>query len=213
METPSSERRLHPLMVAAALSIIIFCAVGVAALTGLLPLTKRPGNPDPVASQPADPSPVAPAPAAPVETVTAKPEVVPAPAPARPKPHRVAAEHYAAPARAPVCYSCGTVVAVNAIKEQGNASGVGAVGGAVAGGVVGHQFGKGHGKDALTVLGALGGALAGNQAEKTVRATLRYDVVVRMEDGSTQTVSDTTPPPFSTGDKVRLENGTLVHAN
>lgn len=37
MDTHSTERRLHPLMVAAALSIIVFCGVGVAAISGLIP--------------------------------------------------------------------------------------------------------------------------------------------------------------------------------
>ena len=34
--TPSS-RRLHPLVAAAAVAVIALCAVGIAALTGLLP--------------------------------------------------------------------------------------------------------------------------------------------------------------------------------
>ncbi|MGH8494298.1 MAG: glycine zipper 2TM domain-containing protein [Moraxellaceae bacterium] len=205
MDTHNSERRLHPLMMAAAISIIVFCGVGVAAISGLLPMVK--GQESPAASEvaiantSADSSPAKAAeamPAAALETAT---------------PVSTPKHHVASVAKAPSCHSCGTVVAVNAVKVQGTASGVGAVGGAVAGGVVGHQFGKGHGKDAMTVLGAVGGALAGNQVEKTVRTSTRYDVVVRMQDGSTQTISDTTPPPFASGDKVRVENGTLAHAN
>ena len=38
---------------------------------------------------------------------------------------------------------------------------IGTIAGGVAGGVVGNQFGGGNGKTALTVLGAVGGALAG----------------------------------------------------
>lgn len=208
MDTHSTERRLHPLMMAAAVSIIIFCGVGVAALSGLLPMAKSESHPEPLAEATTPAAETVAATAAPVAETVAPAPVAPAPVS---KPHRHVAS--SEPKAAPVCYSCGTVVAVNAVKVQGNASGVGAVGGAVAGGVVGHQFGKGHGKDAMTVLGALGGALAGNQVEKTVRSNMRYDVVVRMQDGSTQTVSDTSPPPFSNGDKVRVENGTLVHAN
>lgn len=208
MDTHSTESRMHPLMMAAAVSIIIFCGVGVAAISGLLPMAKSESHPEPLAgaTMPAAET-VAATPAPVAETVAAAPAAT---APAS-KPHRHVAS--SEPKAAPVCYSCGTVIAVNAVKVQGTASGVGAVGGAVAGGVVGHQFGKGRGKDAMTVLGAVGGALAGNQVEKTVRSTTRYDVVVRMQDGSTQTVSDTSPPPFSNGDKVRVENGTLAHAN
>lgn len=204
MDTHSTENRLHPLMVAAAVSIIIFCGVGVAAISGLLPMAKS--QPAAEATLPESASSTTNEAAAPLAEAAAK---APAATPVS-TPHHEVARKEPKPA---TCYNCGTVTAVNAVKQQGNASGVGAVGGAVAGGVVGHQFGKGHGKDAMTVLGAVGGALAGNQVEKTVRSTTRYDVVVRMQDGSTKTISDSTPPPFSTGDKVRVENGTLAHAN
>ena len=59
--------------------------------------------------------------------------------------------------------------------------------GGVLGGVVGHQAGGGSGKTALTVLGAIGGGLAGHEVEKRVRSETVYDVHVRMEDGSTRT--------------------------
>jgi uncharacterized protein YcfJ len=41
----------------------------------------------------------------------------------------------------------------------------GAVLGGLAGAVVGSRFGKGHGRDALTVAGAVGGAIAGDQIQ------------------------------------------------
>ena len=41
----------------------------------------------------------------------------------------------------------------------------GAVIGGLAGAVVGSRFGKGHGRDALTVAGAVGGAIAGDQIQ------------------------------------------------
>jgi uncharacterized protein YcfJ len=53
-------------------------------------------------------------------------------------------------------------------------------------GVVGHQVGGGNGKTAMTVLGAIGGGLAGHEVEKRVRSETRYDVKVRMEDGSSR---------------------------
>ncbi|MGH8859259.1 MAG: glycine zipper 2TM domain-containing protein, partial [Polaromonas sp.] len=42
-------------------------------------------------------------------------------------------------------------------QEQGKGTGVGAVLGGVAGAVVGHQIGGGRGRDAATVIGAVGG--------------------------------------------------------
>lgn len=207
MDTHDSEPRLHPLMMAAAISIIIFCGVGVAALSGLLPMSKTEAAAETVGNQSSSTpeTPVvqvaAPAPAADIPLPAPEPALVPS------KPKRQAASD----PKAATCYSCGTVIAVNAVTVQGDNSGIGAVGGAVVGGVVGHQFGKGNGKKAMTALGAIGGALTGNQIEKSQRQSVRYDVVVRLQDGSTQTVSDSTPPPFSSGDKVRLENGTLTH--
>ncbi len=39
------------------------------------------------------------------------------------------------------CSTCGTVEAISAVRQEGQGTGIGAVGGAVAGGVVGNQFG------------------------------------------------------------------------
>lgn len=46
--------------------------------------------------------------------------------------------------------------------------------GAVIGGVVGNQFGSGHGKDAMTAVGAVGGAVAGKKIDEN-----------RVENGTT----------------------------
>ena len=56
------------------------------------------------------------------------------------------------------------------------------------GGVVGNQMGGGSGKTAMTVLGAIGGGLAGNEIEKRTKASTAFDVQVRMEDGTVRTV-------------------------
>lgn len=218
---------LHPLVTAAAISIILLSGVGIAFMTGILPHAKT-AETLPATAQATEPADINTAAAAPVpvETLaaTGKTDTAQEPGPA-PRPaahhttHRAVARNEersapAAPAErqaaAPVCYDCGTVVSVNPVTVQGSASGLGAVGGAVAGGVVGHQIGGGKGRDALTVLGALGGALAGNQIEKTRRQTTRYDVTVRMEDGSNRTFSYDTVPAVSSGDHVRVSNGELL---
>ncbi|WP_407692542.1 outer membrane lipoprotein [Ramlibacter aquaticus] len=81
----------------------------------------------------------------------------------------------------------------------------------MAGGLLGHQMGGGNGKAALTVLGALGGAFAGNEVEKTARATTEYEVQVRMEDGSVRTVRQS--QPIAAGTHVRVNNGSLSVAS
>lgn len=220
---------LHPLLKGAAGSVIVASAVVVAHFTGLLPAP----SPEPapvVATAPALPASDAPLPAfeslpapaagavasAPVPVPVSRPaEVVPELAPVvvkKTKPRPVEYEEAApVPVREPeVCYSCGTVQAVNVVTEAGQASGVGAVSGAVLGGVAGHQMGKGRGKDAMTVVGVIGGALAGNAAEKAIKKTQHYEVTVRMDDGAVQTFSFPSVPPFSSGDAVRVDGGQLL---
>jgi outer membrane lipoprotein SlyB len=59
------------------------------------------------------------------------------------------------------------------------------------------------------VLGAAGGALLGNQIEKTARATKHWELTVNFDDGSTQTVSSEAQPFWHQGDRVRLYEGKL----
>jgi outer membrane lipoprotein SlyB len=112
-----------------------------------------------------------------------------------------------------VCRECAVIESVLGIEKAGTASGAGAVGGAVVGGVLGHQTGGGRGKDVMTVLGALGGGLAGNQIEKNAKKTLEYQITVRYEDGSKGLFTQSTPPSWREGDKVRVLNGAIQPNN
>lgn len=122
----------------------------------------------------------------------------------------VRAEARPAPAAAakPVCATCGVVLAVTPVQRKGEAGALGTVGGAVVGGVLGHQTGGGSGKTAMTVLGAVGGAMAGREIEKHQRSTTIYDVRVRMDDGSTSTF--TVERVFDVGQKVRVDGEQLL---
>ncbi|KUY69411.1 hypothetical protein WI25_17785 [Burkholderia cepacia] len=148
----------------------------------------------------------------------AQAEPKPAPRPAAPhRRHTTAPQppQYAQQPSAPAqtyCQSCGTVVAITQTRTPGQSSGIGAVGGAAAGGLLGNQFGHGNGRTAMTIIGALGGGLAGNQVEKQVRAETDYQVQVQMESGATRTFTYHNAPPFGQGQRVRIENGTLVGA-
>lgn len=111
------------------------------------------------------------------------------------------------PAPAPVCKNCGVVESVRTVTHKGEGSGVGAVAGGVLGAAVGNQMGKGDGRKAMTVLGALGGGLAGHEVEKRSKSTTVHEVQVRMDDGSLRTVQQAQAP--RTGTRVRLEGQTL----
>lgn len=110
-------------------------------------------------------------------------------------------------AAAPVCADCGVVESVRAVKHKGQASGVGAVAGGVLGAAVGNQFGKGNGRSAMTVLGAVGGGLAGHEVEKQVKSVTVQQVTVRMDDGSVRTIEQSTAPAI--GQRVTVQGKTL----
>ncbi len=108
-----------------------------------------------------------------------------------------------------VCHSCGTVESIREIEKPGEGSGLGMAGGAIGGAVVGKQFGNGRGRDALTILGAIGGGYAGHQVEKNMRTTKSYEVQVRMEDGSLRALPSATAPSWRAGDRVKVEGGSI----
>ena len=170
----------------------ILAAAAVAAGAGMM---MRGGLPPPVEQTGAAPAPLE-TPAAPVPKVAARPAEKATPKPEAP---RMAA--------APVCADCGVVESVRAVKRKGEGSGVGAVAGGVLGAAVGNQFGKGNGRSAMTVLGAVGGGLAGHEVEKQVKSTTVQQVTVRMDDGSTRTIEQSTAP--AVGQRVQVQGKTL----
>ncbi len=108
------------------------------------------------------------------------------------------------------CANCGVVEAVNVIEVKGEGNYLGMIAGGLAGALLGHQVGGGSGKQIATVAGAAGGAFAGNEVEKRMKTTKHYEVITRLENGGTQAISYETDPGYKVGEKVRVENGTLV---
>ncbi|MFZ4876746.1 glycine zipper 2TM domain-containing protein [Janthinobacterium sp. Mn2066] len=213
----TTTKSAHPLVLAAAVAVLLFCGVGTAALMGWLPSSQGDARPLDAstssaqmaalqASQP--PAGVQPLaalpqqPAQPQPQQQAQPQLQPQP---QPEPQMAAAP----PAPPPVCGNCGVVEAIHEINTRAAGSGVGAAGGAVVGGLLGHQVGGGHGQQIATVLGAIGGAVAGNQIEGNVRATHSYNIVVRLDNGKTRTIHQSAAPGWRQGDRVRIVNGGL----
>lgn len=200
-----SRSRIHPLVATAAGAVILACGVGVAAMTGILPHAGGAPEPQVAATTPAVTAPTT-APA-----LAARPIVPPTPpqqiAQAAPPPPRYAPPP--APPAPQICNTCGHVTSIQAFREEGHGTGIGAAGGAVAGGLVGHAFGGGNGRVATTLLGALGGGLAGNSVERHVRSTTSYRVNVRMENGTSRYFTYANTPPVSDGERVRVVNGVL----
>ncbi len=108
------------------------------------------------------------------------------------------------------CANCGVIESINLVEVKGEGTYLGKIAGGVVGAVLGSQIGSGRGTTAAEIAGAVGGAVAGNEIEKHVNRSRHYDVTVRLQGGGSQTVSYATEPAFRVGDKVRVENGTLV---
>lgn len=112
-------------------------------------------------------------------------------------------------ARSGGCDVCGVVEAVRTHEEKSKDNTLGTVAGGVAGALLGSQVGSGRGRTAAEIAGAVGGAYAGNRIQANMGKTVHYEVVVRMQNGTTQSVNFEKDPGFKGGDRVRLVNGTL----
>jgi uncharacterized protein YcfJ len=181
MEKITTASRIHPLMAAAALSVITVSAVGTAAITGMLPNSKAQSVQTVASATPAQqlveaqqlldnqralaaqqslaPQALA---AAPVQTLAVQaPQAAPQPRVqhrAAPRPTRVVyrdapQRHYSTAPR----YQAQAQPA----PRQPNYVGIGA--GAVIGGLLGNQVGGGNGKKLATVAGIIGGGYLGNE--------------------------------------------------
>ena len=233
------QRKIHPLVATAAGAVIIASLAATAAVTGLFPKASStsPSNDQTQAAQIATQPATQPAEAtaqqqqaqqdqlaqqqaqqqaqqraAAQAAQQAQQQQQPAPQVAQQQPAPVQQPNYAqqAPAQPAYCSTCGTVEAISAVRHEGQGTGIGAVGGAVAGGLIGNQFGRGGGRTGMTILGALGGGLGGNAVEKHLRSTTDYSVRVHMESGKTRYFTYHQAPPFNQGQRVLIENGTLV---
>jgi outer membrane lipoprotein SlyB len=213
MENNNKPNRIHPLVGAAAASVVLVSLVGVAAITGILPNSR--GNETPVAVA----APVAQAPAV---VAQATPAPVKAPTPSNngsyvQQPARVTQASYdsyekpVVVARAPAaCNSCGRVESVRAVETQKQASGLGIAAGAVVGGLLGNQVGGGNGRTLATVAGAVGGGYAGNEVEKRTGKAQTWTVRVRMENGTMREFPYNNRPDWNKGDRVRVVDGYLT---
>lgn len=102
----------------------------------------------------------------------------------------------------------GVVQSIDLVRQTGTGIGAGAIVGAVVGGILGNQVGAGDGKTAATVIGAAGGAYAGNELGKRSQPqTDAYKLTIRMNDGSYQTLTQTSLADIRVGDRVKIENG------
>lgn len=109
----------------------------------------------------------------------------------------------------------GVVQSIELVQREksgigGSGIGLGTIAGAVIGGVVGSQIGSGSGQTVATVVGAAGGGYVGHEIENRQQQTEdTYRITVRMEDGSYQSLMQSSHSGFRVGDNVRFNNGIL----
>lgn len=186
----SRNKLLYPLMVIAAIAVTLFSALGIAMMMGYLPSAssteKQVGSPPVAGAQ-----------------RQAQPQ--------RKAQAQTSGQAQSAPSRlAAVCADCGVVESIRVVEQRGSGSGLGAVAGGLTGMLVGNQFGRGDGRTAMTVLGGVGGAYAGNEIEKNVKRSTTYEVRVRLDKGGVATAHMASNPGVAVGDKVRVVNGAVV---
>ena len=211
----------HPMMILAAIAVILFCLAGTAAIMGWIPSsiggnTANRGDLNEsdrlaLASQlQAAPQPPQLA-QQPIQQAAPQPvqQYAPPPPPVQRAPVREPVDVAAAAPAKNWCSNCGNVESVREITQRAQGSGVGAAGGAILGGLLGNQVGSGHGRQLATVAGAVGGAVVGNQVEGNMKATHSYEIRVRLDDGSSRTFHQQNAPGWHTGDRVRVVKGVL----
>ena len=108
------------------------------------------------------------------------------------------------------CLNCGVIEAINLVEVKGEGSYLGKIAGGLAGIVIGNQIGEGNTKTVAQVAGAAGGAYVGNEIEKRVKTTKHYEVVVRLENGGSQTLTYAAQPPFAVGARVKVDGNVLT---
>lgn len=109
------------------------------------------------------------------------------------------------------CVTCGTVESVNLIEAQSSdpKNILGTIAGGLLGGVIGNQVGGGSGQDAARIIGAIGGAYAGNRVQNNNKDQI-YRVTVRLQEGTTRDFDYAEDPKVEVGTLVKVEGDLLV---
>lgn len=102
----------------------------------------------------------------------------------------------------------GTVESVRAVaisSNDGQPSGLGALGGGALGAVAGSAIGGGRGSIATAIIGGIAGAVAGNAVENGVAKRPGVEITVRLDNGDLRAITQSANGEiFQAGDRVRL---------
>ena len=105
----------------------------------------------------------------------------------------------------------GQVQSVELVRAQSQTTGSGAIIGGLIGAVIGHQIGDGNGRSAATGVGAVGGAILGNEIERQQRGAQDFlRVAVLLDDGTVRSMDLPRATDLRVGDRVRIERDQVV---
>lgn len=99
--------------------------------------------------------------------------------------------------KTPPCSNCGRIESVREITAADQPSGAPPVSGAMDG-----PIGADRGQNLATALG-------GNPSEKRAASEKKYEIVVRLDDGSTRKIHETHVPMWRPGDRVSVNHDTI----
>jgi outer membrane lipoprotein SlyB len=100
-----------------------------------------------------------------------------------------------------------TVEAVRNVMIQRDSKGIGIIGGAAVGGLAGSSVGGGRGQDIATVLGAIGGLVAGQAIENKANQREGLEITVKYDSGETRVIVQEADVDVKAGDRVRVVSG------
>ncbi|HEY7901878.1 MAG TPA: hypothetical protein VIH36_00375 [Casimicrobiaceae bacterium] len=113
----------------------------------------------------------------------------------------------------PACANCGTVLSVTSVRSEQQVTSLGSLTpGTLAGDGFGSQpggvttqfaIGRGLTNDGMVVLGAAGGAAYARRPQNAPQQ-MRWEVSVRMDDGTRRTLTQSYEPAVGEGDRVRV---------
>lgn len=101
----------------------------------------------------------------------------------------------------------GVVESVRQVTIEGTESGIGTVSGAAIGGIAGSEIGGGKGQTIATILGAVGGAVAGHAIEQNVTTKPGLEITVKLDSGRMLAVTQEADEQFKPGERVRVLTG------
>ena len=110
--------------------------------------------------------------------------------------------------------SYGTIVSVRPVKIQADNNGViGSVGGGALGGIAGSTIGGGTGQAIASVIGAIGGAIAGSKIEEKMSQVNGAELVIRKDNREEIVVVQKADPSFKAGRRVRIVGGSSLNVS